>query len=632
MCGIAGLFDIKSCRPFDPALLTRMTDVIAHRGPDGSGLHLEPGVGLGHRRLAIIDLGGGEQPMRTADGALTVSFNGEIYNFRELRAELTAGGARFLTQSDTEVLLHGWRAWGMGLFGRLQGMFAFALWDAPAQALVLARDRFGKKPLHYATLPHGVLAFGSEIKSLLCLAELDRSIEPTAVADFFTYGYVPDPKTIYSAIRKLEPAHYLVARRGRAIETGRYWSVLDTIGGSAADAQDELVERLSRAVERRLVADVPLGALLSGGVDSSAIVALMANQTSDPVQTFSIGFDEQDVDETSYARAVADQYETDHKVRQVSADDFSLVHRLADIYDEPFGDVSAIPTFAACALAADSVKVALSGDGGDEVLGGYRRYLFHVNAERVRAHVAPQIRSRLFGGMADVYPRASRLPRWLRAKTTLRELSLDSASAYARICAALPEETRTPLFTPDFRRDMAGYNPEDIVRTAYNVDAELDPLQRAQYADMVTYLPGDILTKVDRASMANSLELRSPLLDADFSAWSFHLPSSLKLSRGQGGKAILKRAMESHLPASLLYRPKQGFTVPLARWFRGPLREDVLRLADSPRLQDTGFIDTATVRRLAQAHVNGSQDHSKALWLVWVFNAFLGHKPKAALT
>jgi asparagine synthase (glutamine-hydrolysing) len=630
MCGIAGLFDIKSWRPFDAALLTRMTNVIAHRGPDGSGLHLEPGVALGHRRLAIIDLAGGEQPMRSADGALTVSFNGEIYNFRELRAELQAGGAGFVTRSDTEVLLHGWRAWGEGLFRRLQGMFAFALWDAREQTLVLARDRFGKKPLHYAALPDGVLAFASEIKSLLCLAELDRTLEPAAVADFFTYGYVPDPKTIYRAVRKLEPAHYLIARKGRPIETRRYWSVLETVGRSEPDSHDELVERLGRAVERRLVADVPLGALLSGGVDSSAVVALMAQRTSEPVRTFSIGFDEREVDESSYARAVADRYRTDHEARRVSADDFSLVHRLADIYDEPFGDVSAIPTFAACALAADFVKVALTGDGGDEVLGGYRRYRFHLTAERVRGRLAPQVRSRLFGALAGVYPRASWLPRWLRAKTTLRELSLDSASAYARICSALPEEARAPLLTPEFRGAIAGYRPEDIVRTAYNVDAELDPLQRAQYADLTTYLPGDILTKIDRASMANSLELRAPLLDAEFSAWSFRLPSSHKLSRGAGGKAILKRAMEPHLPAALLYRPKQGFTVPLARWFRGPLREDLLRLADSPRLKQTGVIDTATVRRLALGHASGAQDNSKALWLVWVFNAFLGHEAERA--
>lgn len=512
-------------------------------------------------------------------------------------------------------------------------MFAFALWDSREQALVLVRDRFGKKPLHYAVLADGVLAFASEIKSLLCLPALDRTLEPTAVADFFAYGYVPDPRTIYRAVHKLQPAHYLIARRGRPIQSARYWSVLETVGDpDRMPMPHELVGRLGEAVQRRLVADVPVGALLSGGVDSSAVLALMASGAPQPVRTFSIGFDEQEVDESAHARAVADQYGTDHTVRRVSADDFSLVHRLPDIYDEPFGDVSAIPTFAACALAAESVKVALSGDGGDEVLGGYRRYRFHLGAERVRAHLPPQIRRGLFGGLAAAYPRADRLPRWLRARTTFRELSLDSASAYARICCALPQEARAPLFTSQFRSAIAGYCPEDIVRDAYNVDAELDPLQRAQYADLTTYLPGDILTKVDRASMANSLELRSPMLDADFSAWSFHLPAPLKLSRAAGGKAILKQAMEPHLPADLLYRPKQGFTAPLARWFRGPLREDMLRLADNPWLEQSGWIDTAHVRRLAMGHAAGAQDHSKALWLVWVFNAFLAREAERAHT
>jgi asparagine synthase (glutamine-hydrolysing) len=627
MCGIAGLFDTRGSRAFEPALIGRMSDIIAHRGPDGEGFHLEPGLALGHRRLAIIDIAGGVQPMRTQDGALTVVFNGEIYNCRELQAELEALGARFTTRSDTEVLLHGWRHWREGLLARLNGMFAFALWDAGEQTLVLARDRFGKKPLHFAVLDDGTLAFGSEIKSLLCVAEVRRTLDPQAIEDFFTYGYVPDPKTIYGSIRKLEPAHVMLARRGRPIETRRYWSALDDLTRPQGAPEAELVERLNQAIKGRLISDVALGALLSGGVDSSAVVALMAGQTSGQVNTFSIAFGERGFDESAYAQAVADRYGTNHDVRRVDADDFSLIPRLPEIYDEPFGDISAIPTFAVCAQARASVTVALSGDGGDEALAGYRRYAFHAAEERIRAHLPRGLRRHVFGPLADIYPRASWLPRPLRAKTTLRELSLDPADAYVRIVSALTSEVRDQILTPDFRRSLGGYDSADVVRTPFNVDAPLDPLQRAQYADVMTYLPGDILTKVDRASMANSLELRSPLLDPDFFAWSFALPPAEKLSRQAGGKAILKRAMEPYLPHDLLYRPKQGFTVPLAKWLRGPLRDDMFGLANSPRLRDSGVIEMKTVQRMAEAHAAGLQDHSKALWLVWVFDAFLGHSP-----
>jgi asparagine synthase (glutamine-hydrolysing) len=630
MCGIAGLFDIKGLRWYDPTLLQRMTSTIAHRGPDGAGVHVQPGVALGHRRLAIIDLAGGVQPMQTSDGALTVVFNGEIYNFRELRAELRLKGAQFETRSDTEVLLHGWRWWREGLFRRLQGQFALGLWDADAQTLVLARDHFGKKPLHYQLTADGTLAFGSEIKALLVLPRADRTLDDQAVEDFFAYGYVPDPKSIYRAIRKLPPAHYLIARRGEAIAVHPYWSLLDVAPEPGVATPDMISERLSEAVKRRLVADVPLGALLSGGVDSSAIVALMARQTGDPVEAFSIAFGERDYDESAYARTVAERYGAHHDVHQVDVDDFDLLPRLPEIYDEPFGDVSAIPTFAVCAQARRSVTVALSGDGGDEALGGYRRYAFHLLGERVRAHVPAGFRQGVLGPMADMYPRGAWLPRALRAKTTLRELSMDSASAYVRMCQALPEETRASLLGGDFRKALAGYDAGDVVRTPFNVDAPLDALQRAQYADVMTYLPGDILTKVDRASMANSLEVRSPMLDPEFLAMSFGLPAGLKLSAAGGGKAILKRAMEPHLPHDLLYRAKQGFSVPLARWFRGPLRERLLGLGDSPHLRDWGGLDTAAVKRMAAAHVAGRQDHSKALWLVWVFESFLAHRAGAA--
>ncbi|HEY2836761.1 MAG TPA: asparagine synthase (glutamine-hydrolyzing), partial [Rhizomicrobium sp.] len=333
MCGLTGLFDCRGERNFDPALIQAMTDAVAHRGPDGDGVFNAPGVALGHRRLAFIDLAGGIQPMSLADGSLTIVFNGEIYNFADLMAELKAAGAQFQTRSDTEVILHGWRHWGTGLFSRLRGMFALALWDAREQSLILARDRFGKKPMHYAALPDGRLVFGSEIKSLLKVSDLDRRIDPEAVEDFFTYGYVPDPKTIYAAIRKLPAASVLIARRGRSFETLRYWNLLDDfpVTHPGQDAKAEMVELLRHSVKLRLISDVEVGALLSGGVDSSAVVSQMAGLESQSISTFSIGFKEKDYDESPYAEAVAARYHTRHKSQIVDPADFSLLPRLPSI-------------------------------------------------------------------------------------------------------------------------------------------------------------------------------------------------------------------------------------------------------------------------------------------------------------
>ncbi len=342
-------------------------------------------------------------------------------------------------------------------------------------------------------------------------------------------------------------------------------------------------------------------------------------------RTFSISFDEPDFDETAYARLVAVRYGADQQVRRLDPDDFSVIPRLPEIFDEPFGDVSAIPTLAVCAEARRSVTVALSGDGGDEALAGYRRYAFHMAQTQARRLIPEAVRAHILPALAARYPRSPRLPRPLRAATTLHEMSLDPAGAYVRMVSALPDEVRDRLMSEDFRRNLAGYDPGEVVRRHFNTEADLDLLQRAQYADVMTYLPGDILTKTDRASMAHSLELRSPMLDAEFFSWSFGLPAHAKLTLSAGGKALLKRALESRLPKALLYRPKQGFTVPLARWFRGPLRDQVLHLADSPTLAADGAVDSQTLRSMASAHAAGREDNSKALWLAWVFNAFLTH-------
>jgi asparagine synthase (glutamine-hydrolysing) len=625
MCAIAGLFDIKGSRSFDPARLRAMTSAMVHRGPDGAGEHLEAGVALGHRRLAIIDLASGAQPMRTPDGAVTVTFNGEIYNFRELKAELEALGARFQTRSDTEVLLHGWRAWGEGLFARLEGMFALALWDQAGQQLVLARDRFGKKPLHYAIEASGVFAFASEIKGLTQLREIPRDLDSFAVEDFFAYGYIPDPRTIYRAIRKLPPAHLMIVRRGGEPRIRPYWSLLDQLASPSAIPPDALIDELREAVRRRLISDVPIGALLSGGVDSSAVTALMAESSEAPVRSFSIGFADPAYDETPYARAVSDRYGARHEALEVSPADFELVDRLPHVFDEPFGDVSAVPTLAVCAHARRGVTVALSGDGGDEAVAGYRRYGFQMAQHRLRSYLPGTVCAAVLGPLAEIYPRGAWLPRPLRGRTTLKELSLDPASAYVRMVQALPHEFRERLLTQDFRRRLGGYDADDTVRSAYNVEAPLDPLQRAQYADAVTYLPGDILVKTDRASMAHSLELRSPMLDPAFFVAAFNLRPELKRNRLRGGKAILKQGLEAYLPREVLYRPKTGFAPPISEWLRGPLRDRMLALPQSAHLRDCGVIELDEVRRIAEAHAAGLADNSKALWLIWVFAAFLKH-------
>ena len=632
MCGLAGLFDSRAGSPIDPALLSRMTDSLAHRGPDGSGLHIGAGIGLGHRRLSIIDLAGGSQPMANETGRVIVVFNGEIYNFRELAAELTEAGHRFQSHSDTEVIVHGWEEWGPDCVRRFDGMFAIAPWDEDRQTLFLARDHLGKKPLYWTVREDGLMAFASELKGLYCCPGVSQAIDPQAVEDFFAYGYVPDPRSIFADIGKLPPAHSLVWRRGDAAPTlERYWDV-DLAApsvGEAANRAADLRSRLLEATRARLVADVPLGAFLSGGLDSSAIVALMAQCLDQPVNTFSIGFDDPAFDESPYAQRVAERYRTDHHLRIADPDDVALVDRLAGIYDEPFGDSSAIPTYLLCRAARERVTVALSGDGGDEVFAGYRRQAMHLRTEAVRGRLAESLRRPLFGALAAVYPKADWAPRWLRAKTTFQELASDSAEAYFRAVSALSDETRDRLFSSAFKRRLGGYRAQDLLRAHMEQVRGEDPLRQIQYADLKTWLPGGILVKVDRASMANSLEVRSPLLDHRLVAYGLALPSEDKVRNGRG-KMILKEAMREDIDIDLIERRKQGFSVPLARWFRGPLRATIERLATSERLADSGIFAMEEVQRMVSRHLAGLSDFATPLWLLLMFDAFLGTRPQVA--
>lgn len=630
MCGIVGIVDVTGAGPIDRGLLAAMNDIQAHRGPDGAGLHVEPGVGLGHRRLSIIDLEAGRQPMYNEDESVCVVFNGEIYNFRELVPELEALGHRFRTHSDTEVIVHGWEAWGPACVERFNGMFAFALWDRNRQELFLARDRLGVKPLYYAFIEPGQLVFASELKALQQHPGLPTTLSPSAIEDYLTFGYVPEPATIYENVRKLEPGTVLrLDRRTGRHELHRFWDLARVrLGGSpanVADAAAELRHRLERATGLRLVADVPLGAFLSGGVDSSAVVATMSRLVSGSVRTCSIAFDDGDYDESAHARRVAALYGTDHSERQVAVDDFDLLDRLVDIYDEPYADSSAIPTYRVCGAARERVTVALSGDGGDEAFAGYRRYRLFAAEESVRRRIPPAIRRPVFGLLGRYYPKLDWAPRVLRGKTTFQALARDSVGAYLHGVSLTTRDVRRRLYTPSFASRLQGYDSRAVFDRHVRDREFPDALAMVQYLDVNTYLPGDILTKVDRASMAHSLEVRGPFLDYELLEWAAGLPTDLKL-KGGTGKYILKKGLEADLPEEILYRRKMGFAVPLERWFRGPLRERVHALGDSPWLADTGIFERRALKGMISLHLAGRRDYSPGLWSLLMLEGFLRRK------
>jgi asparagine synthase (glutamine-hydrolysing) len=625
MCGITGIVDLKGRREVSRTLLSRMNETQLHRGPDGGGLHFEPGVGLGHRRLSIIDLATGQQPLFNEDGSVVVVFNGEIYNYQALIPELTALGHVFRTKSDTEVIVHAWEAWGEGCVERFRGMFAFALWDRNRETLFLARDRLGVKPLYYAVLGDGQLVFGSELKALLAHPQFARELDPLAVEDYFAFGYVPEPRTIYRTACKLPPAHTLTLRRGAPLSAPRgYWDVRFTLDNriSEADAQAELVERLRESVRLRMISEVPLGAFLSGGVDSSAVVATMAGVSEQPVNTCSISFSDPAYDESRYAREVAERYRTRHFVDNVDSDDFDLIDVLARTYDEPYADSSAIPTYRVCQLARRHVTVALSGDGGDENFGGYRRYRFHTMEERLRSMLPLSVRRPAFGLLGRAYPKADWAPQVFRAKTTFQALARSSVEAYFHSMSFVDDDMRGRLYSNAFKAELAGYNAVEVFHRYAARAATEDALALVQYLDLKTYLVGDINTKVDRASMAHSLEVREPLMDHPLVEWLATLPSSFKV-KGNESKRLLKKAMAPHLSHEVLYRTKMGFAVPLARWFRGPLRQAVRDALLGGMLAETGWFNPAYLAQLLAQHESGARDHSTPLWTLLMFDAFL---------
>ncbi len=612
MCGITGVM-VRTARQLNEEALRRMTDKLTHRGPDGVDYFWGEHVALGHRRLIILDEEGGVQPMYSPDSQVVLTYNGEIYNFQALRRELEGLGYQFHTDhSDTEVLLAAYLVWGKNCLSRLRGMFAFAIWDSRSRELFIARDRLGIKPLYYAQLPDGTFLFASELKGLLDYPGLKRSIRLDALEDYLALGYVPDPKTILRDVHKLAPGHCVTLVQGQEqIKIDRYW-MPDILPGPLGD-KSEFLDRLEEAVKLRMVADVPLGAFLSGGVDSSTVVGLMARNSGQPIETCAIGSDNLEFDESGYAQLIADHFSTNHRLRLAAAEDGGLLDQLVDMFDEPFADLSALPTYKVCILAKERVTVALSGDGGDEVFAGYRRYAFHMMEEAVRNKVPLGLRRALFGPLSAIYPKLDWAPQWLRGKSTFEALTRSSAEAYFQTVSKTPDRDRKRLHSARMTALLDGYHPDQrFTKLAKEVEGA-HPLSVIQYIDMMTYLPGDILTKVDRTSMACSLEVRVPILDHKFVEWGLRLSPDDRISDGQT-KAIFKKAIRGFLPDEVIDRPKRGFIVPVGEWMRHSMAGDITKLASESALLDTGLIDGAMLRKFSDDHIKGRSDHHTTLW------------------
>jgi asparagine synthase (glutamine-hydrolysing) len=615
MCGICGIFEFERREDLPAERVHRMNQTMIHRGPDDGGVFTGPGIGLGHRRLSIIDLGGGHQPMSNEDGTVWVLLNGEIYNYPELRAELLQRGHRFTTKSDTEAIVHLYEEFAEGCFERLRGMFSIALWDARNRKLVLARDRVGKKPLFYAANEEGIV-FGSELKALLATNSIPRDIDDLAVSDYFSFGYIPAPKTIYRAVRKVMPGHYLVASSS-GVREHPYWDL--SFGHVEERSEAEWCERLRHelceATRIRLMSDVPLGAFLSGGIDSSSVVAMMTHLMKRAVTTCSIGFDEEKYDEAAFARQVAGLFSTDHHERKVDPDALSVVDKLAWHYDEPFADSSAIPTYYVSKIARENVTVALGGDGGDESFAGYRRYKMDHNENVLRSYFPARMRRAVFGPLGRWYPALAWAPRIFRGKSTFQNLSRSPLEGYFNSISYFRPDDKERLFSRDFQRRLGGYESIEVFRHYYDRADTDDLLSKIQYVDIKTYLTDDILTKVDRASMAVSLEVRAPMLDHKFLELAASIPSSFKLRNG-AGKYILKRALQPVLPDNILHRAKQGFAIPLDVWFRRDLKE----MAQPLILEtDDGILERDFLTKIWNQHQQGSHDRSALLWATLMF-------------
>jgi asparagine synthase (glutamine-hydrolysing) len=615
MCGIAGIVSTELETRQDIETIRLMCNAIVHRGPDDEGFYVRDGVGVGMRRLSIIDLSGGHQPIHNEDRNVWVVFNGEIYNFPELHRELESRGHRFYTQSDTEVIVHLYEELGAECVRKLRGMFAIALWDERRKTLLLARDRLGKKPLHYA-LRKGCLFFGSEIKSLLAASSELADVDREALLTYFQFGYIPDPQTAFRQIRKLPPGHLLEFEAGN-IKIRSYWDIPSYATfdpSSEHECLDEIERRLEKAVRMRLISDVPLGALLSGGVDSSTIVALMSRANLGPVKTFSIGFSNEDFSETVHARAVAERFATKHHELVIDPNFSETLDKLTHMIEEPFADSSIVPTYHVMLLARQHVKVALSGDGGDELYAGYNRY--QINLRRSVFERVPDWVGR--GYRNHVYPL---LPRAMWGRKFAYNISLGSRDRYIDYVSFLPPDLREgSIFATEFL-DFARSRPSpaELFRNYYDRGPATDQLSRMQYLDTKTYLTADVLTKVDRMSMAASLEVRCPFLDHEFVEWSASLAPHWKIRMGNSKYLLKKLAVRLGVPTHTIDRPKQGFAMPLVHWFRRELKGGIGDILLEPRCIERGYLNRSGVRAMLEEHWRGRRDNSGSLWVLLMF-------------
>ena len=599
MCGIAGIWNYKTGQAVEMSRLRLITDLLAHRGPDGDGYHTANSLGLGHRRLSIIDIEGGRQPMCNEDASVWIVFNGEIYNYPQLRHELAGRGHTFKTNSDTEAIVHLYEEYGEGCFEKLRGMFALALWDARKQQLLLARDRIGIKPLFYGVGRQGIV-FGSEIKCIKASGLVDLAIDSSAIADLFTFFYIPGPKTIYRNVHSLNPGSYLRVD-ANGIHERKYWDLQPgyLMLSKEAEYEERLVTILKESVKSHLLSDVPVGAFLSGGVDSSAIVAFMSGFSAQPLMTCTIGFAEEEYNELPRARTVAQKFGTLHQERMVEPEPAKLLTRLAALYDQPFPDHSSIPTYYVSELARQRGKVVLSGDGGDETFAGYSRYRRQLSLDRIRRTIPSALLSPFRHwtgdrGNGDLRERLARV---------LHQTAIGARDGYLHGITIADAALRDTIFSSDLKHDLAGYDPLDAFRDIYNRAPAADFLSKISYLDLKTYLVDDVLTKVDRASMANSLEVRVPLLDHQVVEFAHALPQRMKL-RGGKGKYLLRKIMRSFLDQKFLDAPKMGFRIPFVPWMQGPLRSWAEEhIFHNP--QTSTFLNPAGVRRVCSNFQQG---------------------------
>ncbi len=615
MCGITGFINFQGHNKREArSLIKKMTDTLIHRGPDAEGFYVDEWAALGHRRLSIIDIQGGAQPMAAKNGTLQIVFNGEIYNFLELRKELESLGHRFRSRSDTEVILRSYIQWGHHCVDKLSGMFAFAIWDRSEKVLFLARDRVGKKPLYYHW-NGSTFCFASELKALIAGGLIPEDIDLEALDCYFTFGYIPTPKTIFKSVEKLDPAHILTVS-SNGLQKRRYWALeFSEPQGIKEDTLLEEFESLfDKAVKNRLISEVPLGAFLSGGLDSTLVVSSMARVLDEPVLTNSIGFGAEKYNELPVARTVAEYFQTDHREFVVEPEVAEVLQKIAWHFDEPFADSSALPTWYVCQMAKQNVTVALSGDGGDESFGGYTfRYIPHVYESKLRKAVPVFLRGPMFGMLGAVYPNSARMPKPLRLKTIFENLAVSDAEAFYRDLSFLRIDDRQRVYNGDFLKSLYGFTPFETIRPIYMSGSAPDALRRSQQADISFYMTHDVLVKVDRMSMAHSLEVRSPLLDHRVMEFAARLPLRLKINKKQG-KILLRKLAARRLPEDVLKQPKRGFAIPAAEWLRAELKHMASDAVFSANSIISDVLEKRELKRIWHEHQSGSRDHSVFLW------------------